>query len=100
MQECHLFIEEFSTEDKSTGLVRSDKSQMLKEEMEKLQQLAEEYLQNFSRLPQLVRDYQTLQHRIRVNMRQLQNLQKKIAKQQQKKRVTKTMSGISGPGGQ
>ena len=85
MQECQLFIQEFSSGEKAPLLVRSDKSQMLREEMDKLHRLAEEYQQNFSKLPQLIKDYQTLQHRIKVNMRQLQNLQKKMEKQLDKK---------------
>ena len=85
IQECKLFIQEFSAGEKNSLVFRSDKSQMLKEEVEKLQHLAEEYAQNFSKLPQLIREYQTLHHRIKVNIRQLQNLQKKMQRQQQEK---------------
>ncbi len=96
MQECQLFIQEFSSGDKACLIVRSDKSQMLQEEIDKLHRLAEEYQHSFSKLPQLIKDYQTLQHRIKVNMRQLQNLQKKTEKNQQKRTAAKAAHPVAG----
>jgi hypothetical protein len=47
------------------------KTQQLKEDLARLQYLAESYMDKHSRLSELSREYDTLQRSIRVNMRKI-----------------------------
>lgn len=53
-------------------ILNDDKKQLLKSDLDKLQQVAEKYKMAFSQLPKLSEEYKALQRNIRIKIRRLQ----------------------------
>lgn len=64
-----LINNKFENESHSSN---DDKGQLLKNDLDKLQQLAEKYTVAYSQLPKLSEEYKMLQRNIRIKMRRLQ----------------------------
>jgi len=61
-------------------LPKDDERQLLKNDLDKLQQVAEKYRITFSQLPKLSEEYKVLQRNIRINIRRLKLTKKSIIK--------------------